>query len=270
MQITNITEILTFTEQVAAQAGQLVKQISERGSLIINQKSKGDLVTEADLASENLIIKAIKDLFPEHSFLSEETNPSADKLGNNLWIIDPIDGTTNFSRQIPLCGVSIAYALNKEVLVGVVYNPFSNEMFSAAKGRGAFLNGKQIRPTEVNKLENAIVAVGTSSPTKRRQFNESITRQIFNILKETQDVRRLGAAAIDLCMVACGRLDGFYEPILCPWDVAAAKLIAKEAGASCGFLKESPLNNLGEDISCHEIIAAAPGIYEELRQLLLR
>jgi myo-inositol-1(or 4)-monophosphatase len=254
--------------KITKDAGLEVLRIYNEGSLQMKEKSVGDFVTSADLAAEKLIIESIKSEFPEHKILSEETAPDTLVSDQPMWIIDPIDGTTNFSRGIPLSGISIAFSVGQQVLSGAVYNPFLDEMFTATRGGGAFLNNKSIRVSNASDLKHSIIAVGTSSPKNRRSFIKRITVQIGTLMDETQDIRRLGAAAIDLCFVACGRVDGFYEPIVNPWDIAAGRLIAKEAGATCGFLEEMPQNPYGPELYSREILISAPRIFEQLKATL--
>ena len=262
--------IHTLLPQIAKEAGKEVLRIYESGVLEMKEKSIGDFVTSADLAAETLIINSIKKVFPAHQILSEETAPNTSISNQPLWIIDPIDGTTNFSRGIPLSGISIAFAIGQNVFSGAVYNPFLDEMFTAVKGGGAFLNGNSIRVSKCSDLRHSLIAVGTSAPKNRSEFLTSITRQIGTLLNESQDIRRLGAAAIDLCFVACGRVDGFYEPIVNPWDIAAGRLIASEAGATCGFLKTMPENPFGAELYAREILVSTPKIFNALKEALLK
>lgn len=192
----------------------------------ISYKGRDNIVTDVDKASEKLIIKIIKGAFPDHSILSEE-RPPMDSGSRYRWIIDPIDGTTNFAHAFPFFCVSIALEEDGRVILGVVYDPMREEVFIAEDGKGSALNGRRISVSGVSGLGKSFLATGFSYGVTRKDRN--ITH-FKNLLSKTQAIRRAGSAALDLCYVACGRFDGFWEMNLRPWDVAAASLIVKEAG----------------------------------------
>jgi len=206
-------------------AGKLIRRSITRKKTI-SKKGEIDLVTEIDCAAEKLILKTIQKAFPGHAFLCEES--SASGRSKHRWIIDPIDGTTNFAHSLPVCSVSIAYEENGIVRMGGVYDPVREELFYAEKGRGAYLNGKKIRVSKTKKLNDALLATGF--PYDRRKDPDKYLKIFREFLMQAQEIRRLGSAALDLCYVACGRFDGYWEAKLNPWDKAAGMLILKEAG----------------------------------------
>jgi len=191
----------------------------------VSYKGRGNIVTNVDKASEKLIIRMILRAFPDHSILSEESSPL--NSGSRFrWIIDPIDGTTNFAHAFPFFCVSIALEESGRTILGVVYDPMREEIFIARKGKGATLNGKKIGVSRIKKLSSSFLATGFSYGITRKDRNIVHFR---NFLVRTQAIRRAGSAALDLCYVACGRFDGFWEMNLHPWDIAAAALIVEEA-----------------------------------------
>jgi len=188
----------------------------------LNVSMKGDinLVTEADLASEKLIIDRIKSHYPQHSILAEESGEAVIIGGTNKWkwIVDPLDGTTNFAHGYPCFCVTLALENEGQIVIGVTYDPTRNEMFSAEKGQGASLNNKPIRVSAAQKLADALIVTGFPYDFKQR---ENFARHLTTFLLQSRGVRRDGSAAIDMAYVACGRFDGFWEEGLNPWDVAA-------------------------------------------------
>jgi myo-inositol-1(or 4)-monophosphatase len=213
--------------QIARVAGRFLKENEGRISEINEKGSFTNLVTNVDRGSEALITQFVRDNFPEHGVLAEEggaTSPTSDYR----WIIDPLDGTTNYTHAYPVYCVSIAVEHRGEIIAGVVYDPNFDELFSAEKGSGAFMNGKRLRVTSTDSLEHSLLATGFPYDIKLNPFN---CIQHFNeFLTTAQAIRRLGSAALDICYVAAGRMDGFWEVNLHPWDTAAAVLITTEAG----------------------------------------
>ncbi|MCX5679872.1 MAG: inositol monophosphatase family protein [Candidatus Omnitrophica bacterium] len=191
----------------------------------VSYKGRDNIVTNVDRSSEELIIKMILRAFPDHSILSEESSP-IDSGSRYRWVIDPIDGTTNFAHAFPFFCVSIALEESGKIILGVVYDPMRDEIFIAGQGRGATLNGKKIKVSRVDKLSNGFLATGFSYGITRKDRN---IMHFSKLLVKTQAIRRAGSAALDLCYVACGRFDGFWEMNLHPWDSAAASLIVREA-----------------------------------------
>jgi myo-inositol-1(or 4)-monophosphatase len=212
--------------------------------------------------SERRIISRIKEEFPRHAILSEESGESGQKEDTILWIIDPLDGTVNFAYGIPIFSVSIAVAFQNTLLCGVVYAPILNELFIAEKGCGAYLNGKKISCSKTSLLSDAHLAFGMPYHTYKK--HPALFSQIDAIGKLGVPLRRLGSAAIDLSYVACGRFDGFWEPFLQPWDYAAGKLIIEEAGGILTHFNGEPIKMLQE---C-EIVATNSFIHKQFLQHL--
>ena len=194
----------------------------------VRKKSAIDLVTEADTRSEAKIIDTILKVYPNHTILAEEGGLKQG-AAEHLWLIDPLDGTTNYAHNLGFFSISIAFALKEDIVVGVVLNPLAGELFSAIKNKGAFLNGKPMRVSPTQTVADSLLATGF--PYNVRDMLNPITTRFINCLKAAQGIRRLGSAALDLCLVACGRFDAFWEQNLKSWDIAAGLLVAKEAGA---------------------------------------
>jgi myo-inositol-1(or 4)-monophosphatase len=211
--------------EIALKAGALLVPYFER-RVRVEYKGEVDVVTEADRASESLIVRELRKRFPSHGVVAEEGGGYEGSSGYRWWI-DPLDGTTNFAHSFPIFAVSMALESDGEVIAGVVYDPTRKELFSAARGQGARLNGAAIQVSRVGRLEEALVATGF--PSRKRHVNPNI-HYYHEMNMRTHGVRRPGAAAIDLAYVACGRMDGFWEFHLHPWDVAAGKLLVEEAG----------------------------------------
>jgi myo-inositol-1(or 4)-monophosphatase len=225
--------MLNFAIETARDAGQV---LLEKFGRKINITKKGDinLVTEADLASEALIIERIKSYFPKHSILAEEAG-NAVTIGDGTtwkWIIDPLDGTTNFAHGYPCFCVTLALEHDGEIVIGVTFDPTRNELFATERGRGASLNGKPIRVSETEELGNSLIVTGFPYDIKDR---ENFARHLTDFLLCSRGVRRDGSAAIDLAYVACGRFDGFWEEGLNAWDVAAGVLLIEEAGGQVSY-----------------------------------
>jgi len=194
----------------------------------VSYKGRDNIVTDVDKKAETIILKDILKVFPGHSILSEECAP---RIGRTpyKWIIDPLDGTTNFAHAFPFFCVSIALEEMGRVIVGVVYDPMRDELFSAERGKGAFLNGSRIAVSKKRLLIDSLLATGFSYGLRRKDRNVAFFKEM---LMRSLAIRRAGSAAIDLCYVACGRFDGFWEMDLHPWDSAAGKLIVEEAGGT--------------------------------------
>jgi myo-inositol-1(or 4)-monophosphatase len=220
--------MLNFAIETAREAGQI---LLEKFGRKINISKKGDinLVTEADLASEKLIIERIRSYFPKHAILAEEAGDAVLLDGTNTWkwIIDPLDGTTNFAHGYPCFCVTIALEHDGEIVIGVTFDPTRGELFAAEKGKGATLNNKPIRVSETEKLSESLIVTGFPYDFKQK---ENFARHLTDFLLNSRGVRRDGSAAIDMAYVACGRFDGFWEEGLNPWDVAAGLLLIEEAG----------------------------------------
>lgn len=263
-------EMMRLALHAATKAGEAIRKIRGEGSLDVRYKSALDLVTKADLEAERIIIGEISRVFPEHRFLSEEshTDSSAARFKEiPFWVIDPVDGTTNFAHGHHQVGVSIAFCDEGEVKVGVVHAPFQSETFSAIRGAGAALNGAPIAVRACDRLEQALVATGF--PYERVDIDIVVGR-VRRVLKNCRDIRRIGAGSLDISWVACGRLDAFYETLQ-PWDIAAAILIAKEAGAVVRSTVPIPENYpLPAELFSEGIVVASPSLIDKLYELLMQ
>ncbi len=213
--------------EIAKDAGKFLKENEGKISQIDEKESFTNLVTNIDKGSETMIKSFIEKYFPDHGILAEESGASL-PLSEFRWIIDPLDGTTNFTHAYPVYCVSIAVEHKGEVVAGVVYDPNFDELFWAERGTGAFLNGSKIKVTTADNLKRSMLATGFPYDIKHNPFN--CIQHFEEFLIRAQAVRRLGSAALDICYVAAGRLDGFWEVNLHPWDTAAAVLITTEAG----------------------------------------
>ncbi|MBW2574320.1 MAG: inositol monophosphatase [Deltaproteobacteria bacterium] len=226
----------------------------------VNKKGAFDLITEADTGSEKRIIATIEKAFPDHTILSEESGLNKG-TADHKWIVDPLDGTTNFAHQLGLFSISIAFSLSGDTVIGVVLSPVTGELFTAVKGKGAKLNGRPIKVSNSQPVSESLLVTGFPYDLIDC-FNPLMTR-FSKCLKASQGVRRLGSAAMDLCFVACGRFDGFWEQNLKPWDTAAGELIAREAGAIITDFSNKPF-----DIYKNEILATNGKIHKEMLSLL--
>ncbi len=226
----------------------------------IDKKGTIDLVTEADIGSEKVIIETIQRVFPDHAVLAEESGLNKGE-SECRWIIDPLDGTTNFTHQLDLFSISIAFAIKEHTLFGAVLIPSTGEIFTALKDKGAELNGRTIKVSNTPSVSESLLITGF--PYNLKDFFNLLVIRFANCLKASQGVRRLGSAAIDLCFVACGRFDGFWEQNLKPWDTAAGELIAREAGADVTDFSNKPFS-----IEKKEILATNGKIHKEMLSLL--
>ncbi len=250
-------QLLALAQSLAIEAGDLAMTMREAAIGSTQTKSSPtDPVTAADRAAEELIVDAILAQRPQDGIVGEE---GASRVGASgvIWYIDPIDGTTNFIYGIPAYGVSIAAAIDDEIVVGVVTNPVLGEVYSARRGTGAFLNGERILVTSTTELATALVATGFGyRPDVRAQQALTVAR----VLPVVRDIRRMGSAALDLCSLAAGRVDAYYEAGLNSWDYAAGLLIATEAGA----LAQTP----AADREDSPLVAASPAIFDALKLVL--
>jgi len=253
------TPTLTDLERLARQAGQILRAGYQQEHQI-DYKGVIDLVTEIDRQSEDYLLGEIRKDFPDHQILAEESGGT--RGGENQWYIDPLDGTVNYAHNIPIFSVSIAYASNGGLSLAAVYDPMRDEMFSAERGKGAHLNGRPLRVSGADELQKSLLVTGFPYDAWNSKFDNF--DNFVRFAKLSQGVRRLGSAALDLCYVAAGRFDGFWELALKPWDVAAGGLICKEAGARV-------TNVFGEAdyISPPQsVIATTPGIHARMLEEL--
>jgi myo-inositol-1(or 4)-monophosphatase len=253
--------LLNFAIDVARDAGGVLVQ--RLGSAKITNKGDIDLVTEADLASENLIIERIRSYYPQHAILAEESGETmlvGGKRSEWKWIIDPLDGTTNYAHGYPCFCVSIALEHNGTLEIGVIYDPVRDEMFAAERGNGATLNGRRIRVSEVEELKDAMLCTGFPYNVRERP---DFTRDFANFTMAAQAVRRDGSAAIDLAYVACGRFDGFWEDGLSPWDIAAGMVLIEEARGKVTNFDNEPLS-----IYTKKVLATNGLVHDAMRRVL--
>ena len=221
------------------------------GHRTISFKGGIDLVTDADKASEAVLLAYLRERHPEHAILSEESGIT--RGTGYRWIVDPLDGTTNYAHRLPHFSVSIAVEGPGGILAGAVYDPMRDELFAAARGRGATLNGQPIRTAETRSLERALLCTGF--PYDVRQHPEGPVGLVARFVRMSQGIRRFGSSALDLSYVACGRYDGYFEFGLKPWDVAAGTLLVQEAGGAMTRIDGAPY-----DTAVTDVLAAAPGV----------
>lgn len=261
-----LREITDFAENLAREAGELVRREREDNTLRTDYKHQTELVTHADVMADEFITGAIRKRFPHHRILSEETMPDlsqAEELDTPLWIIDPIDGTVNYAYGHPQVAVSIAYAEKGQVQAGVVHAPFSDETFRATRGEGTTLNGRPTQHSGATEPRQSLFATGF--PYTKDKL-EPLVNRLNAMIHQCRDLRRIGSAALDICWVACGRLDIYYETVS-PWDFAAARLIAKEAGATAGHFGDVP-EGYPEDLWGQDLLISAPAVWEPVRKIL--
>ena len=240
-------------QELAREAGSLL--MSHFGKVAIEYKGDADLVTKADRASEKLIVEQIRRRWPDHDLIGEEG--SRNETGSDYrWYVDPLDGTTNFAHGYPVFCVSLALEYRHERIAGVIFDPNRNEMFAAAKASGATLNGDRILVSKTARLQESLVATGF--PSHKRHKNPNI-HFYHQLTLRSHGVRRAGSAALDLCYVACGRYDAFWEFNLNPWDTAAGVLIVEEAGGKVTNFSGSPFS-----IDSRQVLASNTLIHKEL------
>ncbi len=222
------SEFLGAAFRAAILAGEfIVKNLGKISKVDIDTKQASDFVTRIDRESEQIILSTIKDKFPDHYFLTEESIKEAD-TGEYRWIIDPLDGTTNYIHEYPVFSISIALEFKGEIVLGVIYDPVRNEIFTSEKGKGAYLNGKLLKLSEVKELSGSLVTTGF--PFRKKELIDSYLKLFKNIFHMVSDIRRAGSAALDFAYLASGRCDCFFEIGLSPWDIAAGSILVKEAG----------------------------------------
>jgi myo-inositol-1(or 4)-monophosphatase len=260
---------LTIAVRAARKAGRIITRAAvDVDQVRVASKQANDFVTEVDQASEAAILEVLLNSYPDHSVLAEESGRSgkmpdeeASKL-ENLWIIDPLDGTTNFIHGLPHYSVSIALMQNGVVTQGLVYDPNRDELYTATRGRGAFVNDRRIRVSRRIRLNEALV--GTGFPPTKIGYIDKYMSMLNKVMLNTSGVRRAGSAALDLAYVAAGRYDAFFEMGLSPWDVAAGSLLVTEAGGLCGDFKGE-----GNFVFGGQIVAAPPKIFVPMLPLLV-
>ena len=252
--------LLNIAVRAARAAGEvIIRSLNRLESLTITSKGRNDFVSEVDHAAEAEIIKLIRKNYPSHAFLAEESGRAGDS--DTVWIIDPLDGTTNFLHGFPTFAVSIACQVRGKLEHGVVYDPISQEIFSASRGGGAHLDNRRIRVSKQRGLEGALI--GTGFPYRANaKYMDSYLAMLRAVMENTAGVRRPGSAALDMAYVAAGRTDGFWEIGLSPWDTAAGTLLIQEAGGRIGTLTG------GEYTQGGNVLAGSPKVYAALLELL--
>jgi myo-inositol-1(or 4)-monophosphatase len=246
---------------MAARRGGAVlgRNFNKRDKLTVEKKGRNDFVSSADLAAEKAIIDVIHKHYPDHAIHAEESGVNGES--DHVWIIDPLDGTTNYLHGLPVFAVSIGVQVNGRLEHGVVYDPMREELFTASRGEGAQLDDRKIRVSGRKEMELAVV--GTGFPYRQADSElEPYLAMLGQVVKNTSGVRRMGSAALDLCYVACGRFDAFWETGLQPWDLAAGTLIIREAG---GIV--SALDGGENHMTTGHVLAGSPKIYSGLAKL---
>jgi myo-inositol-1(or 4)-monophosphatase len=255
----NLDHIKRIAIKAAHNGAEVLQSYFGRISAIA-KKSATDLVTDADTESEKQIIATIRRSFPDHAILAEESGRT-DGDSEHIWLIDPLDGTTNFAHCVPIYAVSIALAVRRQIVLGVVLNPAGGELFVALQGQGAQLNTRAIGVSQVADVSESLLATGF--PYDFRDLVEPVMTRLRTCTAASQGVRRIGSAALDLCYVACGRFEGFWEQRLKPWDTAAGYLIASEAGATVTNFQNQPYS-----LDHQDILATNGRIHKEMLTLL--
>jgi myo-inositol-1(or 4)-monophosphatase len=256
--------MLNVAVRAARAAGRIITRASlDLGTVKVARKQRNDFVTEVDRAAEDAIIGALRQAYPDHAFLAEESGHSQGKVSaapheaDNIWIIDPLDGTTNFIHGLPQYCVSIALMQKGTVVQAVVYDPNRDELYTASKGRGAFLNDRRIRVANRDRIDEALI--GTGFPFRKVESLDRYMGMLKAVSEKAAGVRRPGAAALDLAYVAAGRYDGFFEYGLMPWDVAAGSLLVTEAGGLVGDLKGN-----ADYLFSEQVLAAPPKVFSQM------
>src|SRR5437764_8403316 len=247
--------------EIAREAGALLANYLER-KIGFELKGDYDLVTEADRASERLVVERLRSHFPSHSIVAEEGG-GHESASEYRWYVDPLDGTTNFAHSFPIFNVTLGLEHAGEMIAGVIYDPLRQEMFTAERGAGAYLNNRRIRVSNTKRLEDSLASTGF--PSRKRHQNVNI-HFYHQMAMASHGVRRTGSAAIDLAYVACGRLDAFWEFGLKPWDMAAGTLLVREAGGSVSDMRGAPHNvNTSGDLLADNATIHAPilGLFGE-------
>jgi len=257
----DLDQVLSHSVQAARIAGKmLLDNFGKLKSQEIHKKTAFDFVTEVDNASEKTIIDYLNQFYPNHDIHAEESGKHG-KESDFLWLIDPLDGTKNYIQSFPIFSISIGLKYLDSILVGVVYAPFFDEMFTAVKGKGAYLNGKQIHVSQKTEMAESMIATGF--PHGAKKYLDVYLKCFKELFLQVSAIRRAGSAAIDLAYTACGRFDGFWEFKLNPWDIGAGILLVKEAG---GFITDP----IGGDnyFNTGDLIAGTPEIHNKMLKIL--
>ena len=260
----NSPQINIITKACMKASRSLIRDFGEIENLQVSSKGPGDFVTSADKRTEKIIIEELQKAHPDYGIITEESGIINKANTNNRWIIDPIDGTTNFLNGIPQFAISIGYEEENEIKCGVIFDPIINEMFCAEKGNGAYLNNSRIRVSNKKKLKDSLLVTG--GPRQSSKIKEEIFSEFIKVSNNVlSPVRKFGSAALDVAYVACGRFDGYWQRELSYWDIAAGLVILKEAGGLVNFFEKdngAPLKR--------NILASNSNIHDELRDLILK
>lgn len=249
------------TQAARAASRNILRFLDQLDQVQVTEKQRNDLVTDVDKMAEAEIIQHIQKAYPSHTILSEESRLKTGRDNNYSWIVDPLDGTSNFIHGFPHFAISIAVKKGDQLEAACIYDPVRQELFTAAKGKGALLNNKRIRVSSTLKLENSLI--GTGFPFRHEGILPNYLEKFASILPQVSDIRRAGSAALDLAYVACGRLDGFWEPALKEWDIAAGALLIQEAG---GLVTD--FSNTKQFLSSGNVVTANPKLHALLQPLV--
>lgn len=261
-QMSELERFLDIATEAALSAGALLEQFWGKLTLVEEKGRPGDLVTEADKAAEEEVLRVLgRHLPPDHSILAEESGQTGDRDSTYLWAIDPLDGTTNYAHQYPFCAVSIGLLIDGKPSLGVIYNPILRELFRAATGLGATHNRRPIRVSTTATLAESLLVTGFAYD--RRETPDNNYAEFCHFTHLTQGVRRGGSASVDLAYVACGRLDGYWERGLSPWDMAAGVVLVEEAGG-----RVSAYDGSAFDIRSGRILASNGRIHTAMQKVL--
>ncbi|MDE2259080.1 MAG: inositol monophosphatase [Betaproteobacteria bacterium] len=253
---------LNFAVKAARRAGNIINRAAlDIERLTVTKKGPADFVTEVDRQVEDVIIGILRDAYPDHGFLGEESGAVGDS--EYQWIIDPIDGTTNFLHGFPMYCTSIALAHKGIVTQAVIYDPVRNDLFTATRGSGAFFNDRRMRVSSLLRMEDALI--GSGFPYSSMEHQERYLRMLAEVMRKSAGIRRPGSAALDLAYVAAGRYDGFWELGLKPWDMAAGTLLIQEAG---GLVSDLEGNN--QFLQSGHVVAGNPKIFGQLLPMVAR
>jgi myo-inositol-1(or 4)-monophosphatase len=262
-----MSERLDFARRTAHEAGGLLREFAHQRHVVRTKSTEIDLVTEADLASERLIVAAIREKYPHQPILAEEgqgDSQEAVREAEYLWLVDPLDGTVNYAHGFPVWGLSLALAQRGQVILAVTYSPLHDEMFWAVRGQGAWLNGRRLRVSSAGRLQDALLATGFAY--RRATLEDNNLAEFNAMMPQVQGLRRGGAAVLDMAYLACGRLDGYWEMHLKPWDWAAGWLLVEEAGGLVTDMRGEPWALFKNNIAASSGPALHHRILEVLRE----
>lgn len=261
----NISDLAFTAEQAAIKAGEILRQGFYTEFKTTAKSSHHDVVTIFDTRSEDCIFSIIHESFPDHVSLGEESGLSTDPQGKVVWIVDPLDGTMNFARQVPIFTISIAAVYNHQVLCGVVYQPMTSELFVAKKGGGAFLNGERIHVSSIKDISHGVYAIGF--PYASKDESPIDLNVYFELLQKGVPIRNLGSGALNMSYIAAGRFDGFWIPSLHSWDMAAGLLLVEEAGGKVTHQNGKPFDNLAVTNS-FDIVATNGYLHDQILDVI--